>query len=181
MSIDPSAGPTYRQWTDEWWENVAGPEIVRCVGHKKNGNRCKHAALNGANVCAYHGGRAPQVQQRAKVRIQMATEMAAKELLGMAADTSIPEGVRLSAIKDILDRGGLSIRQGVDIEVSAKPFEKVFTKIVSGPRTIEGEIVEEPEEEQAGSLKARLLMRNEVDEYSDVVPRVEDLNGDSNG
>lgn len=172
MTADPdlSAGNTYRQWTEEWWEHRTGPEIVRCVGHKKSGNRCKHAALNGSNVCAYHGGRAPQVQQRAKVRIQMATEMAAKELLGMASDTTIPEGVRLSAIKDILDRGGLSIRQGVDVEVTSKPFEKVFGAITSKrPEVIDVEV--EEDEEDPGSLKARLRMKREVDEYSDIVPR----------
>ena len=164
------------QWTDEWWENDAGPNVIRCVGHKKNGNRCKHAALNGANVCAYHGGRAPQVLNRAKVRIQEATEMAAKGLLEMAQDTNIPESVRLSAIKDVLDRGGLGAKQTVDIEVSAKPFERVFTKVISGPRELEPVQDQADEaEDNPGSLKARLLMRNEVDEYSDVVPRSEDL------
>ena len=131
--------------------------------------------MNGTTVCQTHGGRAPQVQLRAKIRLQEATDKAARWLLNMAADETIPEGVRLSAVKDVLDRGGLGARQAMDIEVTAKPFEKVFTKIVSGPReTVDGEVIEESEE-YAGSLKARLLMRNQVDEYSDVVPRSEDL------
>jgi hypothetical protein len=182
MTADPSSNePLIDLYSEQWWQEVASPNIHRCVAHRKNGNQCRHAAMNGATVCQTHGGRAPQVKLKAKQRLEEATLKNAKYLLEMCADTMIPEGVRLAAIKDALDRGGLGAKSSMEIEVSAKPFEKVFTKIVSGPRTIEGEIVDEPEEEQPGSLKARLLMRNEVDEYSDVVPRVEDLNGDSNG
>lgn len=173
IAIDPSTdrpmGSKPPQWTEEWWAQ-AGPEVIRCVGHKKNGGRCKHSALKGSKVCAYHGGRAPQVQARAKIRIQEATDKAARGLLDMASDTTIPEGVRLSAIKDILDRGGLGVRQSVDIEVSAKPFERVFDQISAGLPESDPIDAEIEEEEDAGSLKARLVMRNKVDEYSDLDP-----------
>ena len=101
----------------------------------------------------------------------MATDINTKYLLEMASDKTIPEGVRLAAIRDALDRGGLGVKQAMEIEVSAKPFERVYEKITSAPQTeIEG-----PDEEDPGSLKARLRRRYEVDEYSDVVPR---MNGD---
>lgn len=166
FSDNPSSFEPFLKWSDAWWGER--PQLKRCVAHRRNGNQCKHPAMNGTTVCQTHGGRAPQVQMKAKIRIQEATDKAARELLGMMMDSTIPEGVRLSAIKDVLDRGGLSVRQGVDVEVSAKPFEKVFTSITSKP-VVDAEVVgEEVEEEDPGSLKARLRMRNEVDEYSDL-------------
>jgi len=53
----------------------------------------------------------------------------------MATDTTVPEGVRLAAIRDALDRAGLKPATTVDLEVSAKPFELVFDSITAGPRT----------------------------------------------
>lgn len=72
--------------------------------------------------------------------MQNAAEKMARELLGMATDTTVPEGVRLTAIKDALDRAGLKPVTAVDLEVSAKPWEAVFegiTKVVGGPRNSE--------------------------------------------
>ena len=174
---DPSSFEPFMKWSDEWW--AERPQLKRCVAHRRNGKQCKHAAMYGTTVCQTHGGRAPQVKMKAKQRLEEATDKNARYLLEMCADTMIPEGVRLAAIRDALDRGGLGAKSSMEIEVSAKPFERVFTKIVSGPKSIESGPVED--EEQPGSLKARLLMRNEVDEYSDVVPRAEDLNGDGDG
>ena len=170
MSIDfsdnPSSFEPFLKWSDEWW--AERPQMKRCKAHRRNGKQCKHPAMNGAAVCQTHGGRAPQVQLRAKIRLQEATDQAARYLLEMASDTLIPEGVRLSAIKDVLDRGGLGVRQTMDIEVSAKPFEQVYEAIAAGPKDpiIEAEVVDE-DEEDPGSLKARLLMKRQVNEYSD--------------
>ena len=58
----------------------------------------------------------------------------AKALLGIATDTNVPEGVRLAAVKDALDRGGIQAKTAVSVEVSAKPFELVFDAITAGPR-----------------------------------------------
>ena len=43
----------------------------------------------------------------------------------MAQETTIPEGVRLAAIKDALDHGGITAKTAVDVEVSAKPWESL--------------------------------------------------------
>src|SRR6478752_2498301 len=53
------------KWSEAWWEN-AKPEVRahRYKGHRKNGDRCKRAAIDGANVCPQHGGRAPQVRAK---------------------------------------------------------------------------------------------------------------------
>ena len=175
-----SIRPMIDLYSEEWW--AEHPEFKRCKAHRKNGQQCRHTAMNGTSVCQTHGGKAPQVQHKAKIRLQMATDQAARYLLDMAADTMIPEGVRLSAIKDVLDRGGLGVKSSMEIEVTAKPFEQVYEAISAGPReVIDVDIEEEDEEENPGSLKARLAMKRQVDEYSDEVPRMDDLNGEVHG
>ena len=44
------------------------------------------------------------------------------------------EGVQLAATNSALDRGGLAAKSLVELEVSVKPFERVFERIVSTPR-----------------------------------------------
>ena len=154
------------KYSESWW--AQRPQMKRCVAHRRNGKQCKHAAMNGTSVCQTHGGRAPQVKMKAKIRLEEATDKNARFLLDMAADTTIPEGVRLAAIKDALDRGGLGVRQAMDIEVTAKPYEKVFDRVMSGspePIIVDGEA--DPEVEP-GSLKARLALKRSANEYSDI-------------
>ena len=43
--------------------------------------------------------------------------------------------MKLTAIRDALDRGGVSAKTAVEVEVSAKPFERVFDAIESGRRS----------------------------------------------
>lgn len=57
----------------------------------------------------------------------------AKHLLDLA-DSAESEGVQLAATNSALDRGGLAAKTAVSVEVSAKPFELVFERIMSGPR-----------------------------------------------
>jgi hypothetical protein len=57
----------------------------------------------------------------------------AKELLGIATSGQ-NEGVRLSAIKDALDRGGLKPQTEVAVGISNKPWEEIFDDIACGTR-----------------------------------------------
>ncbi|MCA4755261.1 hypothetical protein [Mycolicibacterium fortuitum] len=68
-----------------------------------------------------HGGAAPQVQAAARRRLQQATDALAARLLGIALDEGTSETVRLSAIRDALDRGGVTAK--AELELSAKPAE----------------------------------------------------------
>jgi hypothetical protein len=58
----------------------------------------------------------------------------ARELLKMAVDESVSDSVKLAAIRDALDRAGLSARTAVSVEVGRRPFEVIFDDIVGGSR-----------------------------------------------
>lgn len=53
----------------------------RCTATAKStGERCKRAAIEGGNVCSMHGGKAPQVQQKAQERLDAMADSVTKKL-----------------------------------------------------------------------------------------------------
>lgn len=91
---------------------------TRCSARRKSGEPCRNYAIRGANVCRMHGGGAPQVRAAAQVRILMAADRAAAQLVVLMYDQTAPHSVRLAAARDLLDRAGLGARTGVDVEVA---------------------------------------------------------------
>jgi hypothetical protein len=121
---DPSGrGPLGR------WEGSRCPER-RCTAHKKNGDRCGNPARRGTTVCDFHGAKAPQVQRKARQRIEEATDRMALELLGIATGAE-SESVRLTAIRDALDRGGITAKSAVELSATREPalWEEVMAEI----------------------------------------------------
>jgi hypothetical protein len=47
----------------------------------------------------------------------------------MATDPTVGDQVRLNAIKDSLDRGGVSVRTAIDVEVTVQPWEQIMRDI----------------------------------------------------
>jgi len=112
------------------WVRSAHPER-RCTAHRKNGDQCKNAARHGTNVCDFHGAKAPQVKRKARQRIEEAAERMACELLRMATDDKVADSVKLAAIRDALDRGGVSAKSAVEVEVGPpKPYEQILDGIM---------------------------------------------------
>jgi hypothetical protein len=56
----------------------------------------------------------------------------------------------------------------MEIEVTAKPFERVFEKVMTGPRFASPTDDPSADEDDPGSLKARLAIRASRNEYSDL-------------
>lgn len=85
----------------------------------RTGEPCKKYAIVGGTVCDTHGGRAPQVREAARRRIESMVPDALsgiEALAGISGPGSQKDEVRLRALQDILDRAGL---KGADkLEVS---------------------------------------------------------------
>lgn len=126
----------YKQYSEEWWATVR-PDVKakRCKAHRKNGNQCLKAAIDGATVCRTHGGAAAHVQRAAKARLENAADRMAKELLGIAIDEKTSDSVKLKAIIAALDRAGL--KPSTEVVVSAgntSGFDEIYTDVFTGTR-----------------------------------------------
>ncbi|MCT7365936.1 hypothetical protein [Mycolicibacterium llatzerense] len=106
----------------------------RCVAHKKNGDRCRKFAIEGATVCRVHGGASGHVRRAAKARLDNAADLMAQKLLGIAIDDSLPAETRLKAIKDALDRSMGRPTATVEVgPIEPKPWEEIFDAIGGSP------------------------------------------------
>ena len=103
---EPTDSSRVIRWSDEWWATVAHHSERRCTAHRKNGDRCKRAAISGGNVCPQHGGRARQVVAKARLRLMENVDPAVKQLLKIAFDDNSPIETRLKATLAAIDALG---------------------------------------------------------------------------
>lgn len=120
-------------------------EAVYCTAHRTNGDPCKRRPIKGGTVCATHGGRAPQVKEAARRRIEAASDRAAAAIVRLMEDAETPHAVKLAAARDLLDRNDLTGKTAV--EVTVKPWEAMLGDIVITPDmgetdALDGEVVE---------------------------------------
>ena len=118
------------------WGDGRKPDPTRiCSAHRTNGEPCRKTAVRGTEppLCMSHGAAAPAVRRKARVRLELAADRMAKELLGIASADDAPPAVKLAAIRDALDRAGLSSKTAVEIEVGpTKEFESILTAALEG-------------------------------------------------
>lgn len=72
---------------------------------KRSGQRCRKWAIAGGTVCPTHGGRAPQVKDRARLRLASLVEPAIATL-GREMTQADKSADRQRAANSILDRAG---------------------------------------------------------------------------
>lgn len=106
-----------------------GP-VNRCKAHKTNGSPCNNSPIRGSTVCRVHGGSAPQVKRAAFVRLLMEADPAAAELISIYKNKKNPIAIRLRAIESVLDRGGISARQEIDIDLQVGGKLSVYDQVV---------------------------------------------------
>lgn len=90
---------------------VIKPDSRMCTAKRSNGEICKQAPIKGGFVCMTHGGASPQVRAKAQLRLQEMVEPALVQLnriLTRAVDSKSPDDTKLNAIKEILNRVGVS-------------------------------------------------------------------------
>lgn len=80
----------------------------RCTAKStQSGERCKKARIPGTNVCGTHGGRAPQVQRKARLRLLELVDPAVGTLARIMVDGNAKHTDRLRAAENVLDRAGV--------------------------------------------------------------------------
>jgi hypothetical protein len=111
------------------WQRHKAPDIRATVRRalRTGGEPIRRAWY--APSLQVHGGSAPQVKAAAQRRIQNALDAAAKRLLGFAFDDDVTESIALQAVNGILDRGGLSAKQAVGVEVTVQPYEELLDDV----------------------------------------------------
>ncbi len=101
----------------------------RCKARRKNDKQpCGNPPMKGGTCCRMHGGSAPQVQRKAQERLLAAADTMAAELLKIATDKKVPYPVRLAAIRDALDRAGIS--RNIDVTLGVKKWEEIAEEIL---------------------------------------------------
>ena len=96
--------------------------------------------MQGMEVCRMHGGATTASKNAARRRLDAAADRMAARLLGLA-ENSLDDGtkvgayVQLGAVTAALDRAGVVEQKQLAVEVTAKPFEDVFSALVGGSRS----------------------------------------------
>jgi hypothetical protein len=112
-----------------------GDPTRRCTAHSsRTGERCRKWAIRGRATCATHGSGTKAAKRKARERLELAADRMARQLLRMATDDNVSDAVKLSAIRDALDRAGLKPPTTVDLEIGSRPFAQILDKMESGSR-----------------------------------------------
>lgn len=177
--VEESPGNPSRQGPKEVvWGDGRRPDPTRiCSAHRTNGEPCRKTAVRGTEppLCMSHGAAAPAVRRKARVRLEMAADRMAKELLGIATADDAPPAVKLAAIRDALDRAGLSPKTAVEVEVGPAPaWQKVMSDMLEGgSRAASRAERGVPEDEQLDWVREELddVIDAEVVDEPDSLPR----------
>lgn len=106
----------------------------RCTAKRTNGKPCRKWAIQGGNVCATHGGKAIQVVQKARIRVQNHADKLMRTELEFAYDETKDANVRLKAVQDALNRAGLQPISVVQVG-AIKPHEEIMADLEFGTMT----------------------------------------------
>jgi hypothetical protein len=84
---------------------------------ERAGLRCRSPKMKGSSRCRMHGSASRNAREKARERILMASDYAAKRLIQFMNSDAVPYNVRLSAAKDLLDRADLAGTSKVEVEM----------------------------------------------------------------
>jgi len=84
------------------------PMVSRCQAKARSGLQCAHHPMAGQRVCHMHGGKSPQALAKAEDRLRALVHPAISGLAELI-NKADSDSVRLSAIRDLLDRTGYRV------------------------------------------------------------------------
>jgi hypothetical protein len=93
------------------------PMAGKCTATNRKGNRCTQPHIPGGTVCRYHGGAAPQVQQKAMERLRALQTPAIDALAWLLTQREYPSAA-MSASRDVLDRTEGKAQDNLALNVS---------------------------------------------------------------
>lgn len=113
---------------------------IRCTATSvQSKERCKRKSIPGGKVCVIHGGRAPQVQRKAKLRLLELVDPAIATLAREMTNQNAKPSDRLRAADSILDRAGWGRTQKIE---GSDAREALLQRLLE----IQGNVMEEIEE-----------------------------------
>ena len=83
---------------------------------KSTGKQCGRQAIRGANVCHFHGGASPQVQQSARRRLAILVDPAIdifQKILQPGKGYTVKRELQVTVARDVLDRAGLKSKDEI--------------------------------------------------------------------
>lgn len=115
----------------------------RCTADSRtSGTRCKQVPVAGTTVCVYHGGKAPQVQRKARLRLLALVEPAVATLAREMTRADNKASDRLRAAENVLDRSGFpravkNVDEGEALELVIARMQEIRSKSATAADTEE--------------------------------------------
>lgn len=148
------------------------PKAPQCTATSRtSGERCKQRPIPGGTVCYYHGGAAPQVRNKAALRLAQMVDPALKTMAKILVDADSTDHAKLRAVENILDRAGVSRKaEVITVEASreilteqllAKRRERLLAELEAAQ--------EDPEEAEQRAEAEAALEESEGPEDAEVL------------
>lgn len=126
---DPEAPARVAPWT----------HAAQCQATNKQGLDCTRPAVPGATVCRYHGGAAPQVQRKAKLRLLELVDPAIATLAREMASAE-KSADKQRAANSILDRAGFGRVTKIENADARELLRDKLIELRDQARTLTGEV-----------------------------------------
>lgn len=116
----------------------------RCTAKStRTGERCKRKTIPGGKVCVMHGGKAPQVQRKARLRLLELVDPAIATLAREMTNQNAKPTERLKAADSILDRAGWGRTQKIEgSDAREALLQKLLEMQADGSQAIDEDVPE---------------------------------------
>lgn len=107
----------------------------KCRAHNRQGKPCGNYAIPGGMVCKMHGGAAPKVRDKARMRLIALIDPALNVLADVMQDEKADHADKIRAANSVLDRAGYGRVQTIDVEAARDVLTERILTIMENPET----------------------------------------------